>query len=300
MTEEDDAPLRNIFSEYVVCEKQHQSREMAYFVDCAASRLKGMTKITPERLQEAAQRAASRALARMGERMNVAFEEGLLKCTYEGTEEDNAPLHSKTRIVFEWRLLNGQALKSYTLPKTVLHKSLHNGLVPPRALQESLFLACLPTYLQEFPGRGRLPFLGKSGIICCHRIAHPKPVPKYKTATLDVKGVDMELVLSTHTGVGNVHLCASVHFSSKKKRLFVEAPVAEGDYEEHSLKRSNAIVDEAVALGIVEKEIRFAKRESRPLDLDAASSGFSTDFGISQERKKTKQSAFLFWSAKEC
>ena len=127
-----------------------------------------MTQITPERLQEAAQRAASRALARMGERMNVAFEEGLLTCTYEGTEEDDVPLRSKTRIVFNWRLLNGQSLKSYTLPKTVLHKSHHNGLVPPRALQKSVFLACLPTYLQEPPGRGRLPFLGKSGEIRCH------------------------------------------------------------------------------------------------------------------------------------
>ena len=119
-----------------------------------------MTHITPERLQEAAQRAASRALARMGERMNVAFEEGLLTCTYEGTEEDDVPLRSKTRIVFNWRLLNGQSLKSYTLPQTVLHKSHHNGLVPPRAFQKSVFLACLPTYLQKPPGRGRLSFLG--------------------------------------------------------------------------------------------------------------------------------------------
>ena len=37
----------------------------------------------------------------MGERMNVAFEEGLLKCTYEGTQEDDARLHSKTRIVLK-------------------------------------------------------------------------------------------------------------------------------------------------------------------------------------------------------
>ena len=89
-----------------------------------------MTKITPERLQEAAERIASRALARTGERMNVAFEEGLLKCTYEGTEEDDARLHSKTRVAFEWRLLNGQALKSYALnPQTAFHKSpRRNGL----------------------------------------------------------------------------------------------------------------------------------------------------------------------------
>ena len=141
--------------------------------------------------------------------------------------------------------------------------------------------------------------MGKSGEIRCHRIAHPKPVLKYKTATLDVKGADMELVLSTRIGVGNVHLCVSVNFTSKRKPVFVEAPVAEGDYKERSLKRNNAIVDEAVALGIMEKEIRVAKREHRPIDLDAAASGFSTDFGNSHEgNKKTKRNTFLVWSAK--
>ena len=117
-------------------------------------------------------------------------------------------------------------------------------------------------------------------------------------AALDVKGADMELVLSTHIGVGNVHLCVSVNSTSKRKPVFVEASVAEGDYKERSLKRNNAIVDEAVALGIMEKEIRVAKREHRPIDLDAAASGFSTDFGNSQECKKTKRSTFLLWSAK--
>ena len=81
--------------------------------------------------------------------------------------------------------------------------------------------------------------------------------------------------------------------------MFIEEPISEGVYKERSLKRNNALVDEAVALGIMEKEIRVAKREHRPIDLDAAASGFSTDFGNSHEGdKKTKRNAFLFWSAK--
>ena len=80
--------------------------------------------------------------------------------------------------------------------------------------------------------------------------------------------------------------------------MFAEAPIAEGGYREHSLKRNDANVDEAVALGIMEKEIRAAKRGNRPFDLEAAASGFSTDSGNSREFKKTKRSAFLFWSAK--
>ena len=64
------------------------------------------------------------------------------------------------------------------------------------------------------------------------------------------------------------------------------------------MKSSDADVDEAVALGIMDKEIRLAKRQRRPLDFEAAISGFSTDFGSSQESKKMKPSAFLLWSEK--
>ena len=216
-------------------------------------------------------------------------------------------MHNKTRVVFEWRLLNGQALKSYALAQTVLHKSpQRKGLVPPVAFQKKLFLACLPTYLQKPPGRGRLAFLRKPDEIRCHRIAHPKPILKYRSIvfprktykTLDANGTDMEFVLSAHTGAGNVYVCVSVHSSSKTKRSFVEVSVAEEDCKERSLTSSDADVDEAVALGIMDKEIRLAKRQRRPLDFEAAISGFSTDFGSSQESKKMKPSAFLLWSEK--
>ena len=54
----------------------------------------------------------------------------------------------------------------------------------------------------------------------------------------------------------------------------------------------------AVALGAMEKETRCAEGENRRFDLDAAASGFSIDFGNSQERKKKKRKTFLLWSAK--
>ena len=286
---------------------------------CAASKLKDMIhqKVTPLRLQETAQAAAADALAHMAERMNVAFEEGLLKCTYEGTAEDGAPLHSWSRIVFEWRLLNGQASKSYTLPQTVLYKSpRYQGLAPPVAFQEQLFLACLPTYLQKSPGRERLAFLRDAGEIRCHRIGQPSPVLKYRTVMLPEKmykrwGADdhafMEFVLTGRTGAANMYLCVSVQSSAQslvqsmskaKKRTFVEASLAQFAYKEHVLSSSDSYVDEAVAFGIMETEIRLAKREERPVELDAAADGFSTDFGNTQESKKMRRNAFLLWSKK--
>ena len=170
-------------------------------------------KITPERLQDAAKRAASQVLARMGERMNAPLDEGLLACTYDGTEDD-MPLRSRTPVVFQWRLKNGEAMKQRVLPGSVLHKSPNsNGLVPPKAFRRAIFLACLPSYLQRDPGRRRLAFLRKSGEVRCHHIARPKPILKYRTATKQVNGVDMELVLTSHTGVGHVYMCASLSSS---------------------------------------------------------------------------------------
>ena len=58
-------------------------------------------------------------------------------------------------------------------------------------------------------------------------------------------------MLSAHTGVANVHLFASEQPTSKKGRVFVEKPMAEGGLKKHSLKRNDANVDEAVALGIM-------------------------------------------------
>ena len=79
-----------------------------------------------------------------------------------------------------------------------------------------------------------------------------------------MNGLDMNLVITTHIGAGDVHMCVSLN-SSKKNRVFTELPVTEEVCEEHSLKRNSARVDESVALGIMEKEIRLARREKRAL-----------------------------------
>ena len=43
-----------------------------------------------------------------------------------------------------------------------------------------------------------------------------------------------KFVLSAHTGVANVHLFASEQPTSKKGRVFVEKPMAEGGLKKHS------------------------------------------------------------------
>ena len=66
---------------------------------------------------------------------------------------------------------------------------------------------------------------------------------------------------------------------SKWKKSESKENKTEDKITEHTLLRNEGLVDEAVALGTMEKEIRLAKRENRPLDLDAAANCFSTDFG---------------------
>lgn len=263
-----------------------------------------MTKssISAERLREAAQRASSQALSLMAERMNVELDDSLLTCTYQGTNEDDAPLRSETSIVFEWRLLDGQSVKTYTVPQQVLYTYRYKkGMSLPTSFKKAFFFACLPIYFQRCYERwaNRLPFLRKlpavsKGGIRCHRVVHPKPALQYKSASFVVKGSVMEFAL-IHTGVADVYLCASVN-PSAKKCLFLEKPVADGGYKEHTLKGNLAIIDEAVALGILEKENRLAQRQRRPIDMVAATSGFSSDFDDHvRGRDKIKQKTFLLW-----
>ena len=60
---------------------------------------------------------------------------------------------------------------------------------------------------------GNFHFWRKRGRLVVIITVHPKAILTYKTAVLKVKGLDMNLVISTHTGVGDVHMCVSLNSS---------------------------------------------------------------------------------------
>ena len=140
--------------------------------------------ITETRLKDVARAAGGKVVKAMQERLDVTLPDDALKCEYVGTEEEDAPLHSRTRILFEWRLRGGGIVKTNTTPMQVLHQGA-NGLVPPTAFKKLFLLACLPTYLDA---NKNLPFLAKVAEARCHHVAVARPTLKYKITNLDVNG----------------------------------------------------------------------------------------------------------------
>ena len=141
-------------------------------------------KITETRLREVAVVAGGKVVKAMADRLEVTLPDDALKCEYVGTEEEDAPLHSRTRILFEWRLRGGGIVKTNTTPMQVLHQGT-NGLVPPIAFKKLFLFACLPTYLEA---KKNLPFLARVASVRCHHVAAARPMLKYKTTDLEVNG----------------------------------------------------------------------------------------------------------------
>ena len=141
-------------------------------------------KITEGRLKDVARVAGGKVVKAMADRLEATLPDDALKCEYVGTEEEDAPLHSRTRILFEWRLRGGGIVKTNTTPMQVLHQGT-NGLVPPIAFKKLFLFACLPTYLDA---KKNLPFLAKVVAIRCHHLAVARPILKYKTTNLEVNG----------------------------------------------------------------------------------------------------------------
>ena len=79
-------------------------------------------KITDTRLREVARAAGGRVVKQMQEKLDVTLPDDALKCEYAGTESEDAPLNSRTRILFEWQLRGGAIVKTNTTPMQVLHQ----------------------------------------------------------------------------------------------------------------------------------------------------------------------------------
>ena len=141
-------------------------------------------KITETRLRDVARVAGGKVVKAMADRLEVTLPDDALKCEYVGTEEEDAPLHSRTRILFEWRLRGGGIVKTNTTPMQVLHQGT-NGLVPPTRFKKFFLLACLPTYLEA---KKKLPFFANVARTRCHHVAAARPTLKYKTTNLEVNG----------------------------------------------------------------------------------------------------------------
>ena len=83
---------------------------------------------------------AQRALADMGRSLRIDTPTIALVCKYAGTEEEDAPLNSISRVKYEWGLADFGAITTVVQAG----KSLHAKLAVPTELKISLLCDCVP------------------------------------------------------------------------------------------------------------------------------------------------------------
>ena len=189
-------------------------------------------KITEARLRDVGHHAARRVVKDMADRLEVSLSDDTLKCIYVGTAEEDAPLNSRTRILYEWRLPCGGVIKTNTSPMQILHQRGGTGPVPPTVFKKFFLMSCLPMYLDH---KRSLPCLAQVAEVRCHHVAQPRPVINYKVARIQVKGTTSEVILCAHLDE-DMYLAAPP--ASKDKYMVITAT----DTEEMSLKRPNPAI----------------------------------------------------------
>ena len=259
-----------------------------FFARCETPQLFGtMGKVTAARLRDAAHLAANKVVSEMAARLDAPLPADALQCAYVGTQEEDAPLTSRTPIVFEWRLRGGGVAKTNTTAMRVLHKGHKNGLALPVSLRKAFLLLCLPAYLEK---KKNLAFLSKVTAVRCHRLVAARPVLKYNMVTTCVHGSTADLILCAHIEE-DTYLCAPVPPARKEK---FTAVTVTGTHEEVLLKRPNSGVDLLCAKAQLEVEKHRAKLEQREVDMQAATRGFVTDVCAFPRAKEVT----LLWSAR--
>ena len=246
-----------------------------------------MGKITEARLRDVARSAADKVVSEMARRLEGPLPEDALQCVFWGTQDEDAPLNSRTRILFEWKLRGGGVVKTSTTPMHVLHKGPKNGLAPPVIFKKTFLLTCLPAYLER---KKNLPFLAKVAAVRCHYLAVARPVLNYKVVKIQVDGSTAELILCAHVEE-DTWLSAPVPPARKDKFTAITVTDAQ---EEVLLKRSKPGIDLLCAKAHLEVEKHRAKTEHREVNMQKALAGFVTDVCAFPRQKEVT----LLWSAR--
>ena len=257
--------------------------------------------ITPQRLQDGADRAKKElfkrfctALKHNGVDTKVSFD-----CTYKGTVQEDAPLHSTTRVIYTWRV-DGKDTEYETLACKFCHNSIK--ICAPRALKNLLVKALLPEVIVQ---RRLIPGMQvfEADQLQCHGIAVPRPhVETYETVYLLSQGKRVQHVKLAHIAGDEWQ----VH---PGKILTVTDMFPATVKEESAIKEQNKTNPIAVlmqpmpqcelrsklfAVATFRAEVARAKAEGRDIIKENAYALFDTDLdGIDHLPRQV----FVLWSA---
>jgi hypothetical protein len=254
-------------------------------------------KITKERLEDAGLKAAEKVRKDMERQLKVELEAGKVTCSYVGTVEEDAPLHSTTRVAYEWGIKDVGKVKNEIFVGKVLHAS---WLVPPYGYKTPLLVCCLPeavTTHRAVPGMLKYE---KCDVACrAIAVAMPRENDDYETTYINVGGRRVEHIKCAHINgdIWLVHPGGTLHPKdlfktevqpdSKKAKL-------NGPTQKIEVVRCNALGN-LMAYAHWQAEMEKSTMEDREPDLAKAEELFLKD---PFKWTKTPKQAFALWSAK--
>ena len=199
-----------------------------------------------------------------------------LVCKYVGTEEEDAPLNSISRVKYEWGLADFGGITTVVQAG----KSLHAKLSVPTELKIPLLCVCLPAKLM----RHRLvPAMNAHNEVECRGIAIARQAnTDVRTTFITMCGRRVEHIMCAHV-VEDVWLChpggllsprdlvkVNVDATTGVKKARMAAPTHRLEFTAPSEK-----LDKLLAIAHLRAEMAKADMEARAVDLDAAEELFN-------------------------
>ena len=256
--------------------------------------------ITPQRLEDGAGRAKAELFKRFCAALkhNGVDTKVSLDCKYKGTVQEDAPLHSNTRVIYTWRV-NGKGIEYETLACKFLHSSIK--IAAPRNLKQMLVRALLPEVIAQ---RRLVPGMQAFDVsqLHCHGIALAKfHVGNYETTYLLNQGKTVEHVKLAHiSGDGWLVHPGGVLSEAEMFPITLEKKPTTGGKRNHP----GVVIMEPIpeceqrnelfAVAHFRAEISRAKAEGRDIVKENAHALFETDLSTVEHLPKQ---VFVLWSA---
>ena len=252
--------------------------------------------ITQERLARAGDDAAERAMKDMAKILKTETVEKLI-CTYLGTVEEDAPLHTRTRVKFHWKIDGIGGVDSDNIISKVLHC---DYMAAPCTVKIPFLVACLPlaiTTHRSLPAMLKYP----KGDAVCRALGVARPhEADCQTTFVNVGGRRVEHLMCAHVS-GETWLLhpgdilspkdlfkSNVRHNAKKARMTAPTQKLEP-------VRPGELLNKLIALAHFQAESERAKIAEREADLSATDERFLKK---TFEWNKTPKQVFVLWSSK--
>ena len=253
--------------------------------------------ITQERLARAGDDAAERAMKDMAKILKTETVEKLI-CTYLGTAEEDAPLHTRTRVKFHWKIDGIGGVDSDNIISKVLHC---DYMAAPCTVKIPFLVACLPlaiTTHRSLPAMLKYP----KGDAVCRALGVARPhEADCQTTFVNVGGRRVEHLMCAHVSgetwllhPGDILSPKDLFKSEVRQDAAKKARLTAPTQKLEPVRPSDQL-NKLMAVAHFRAEIERARVAEREVDLNVADECFEKN---PFEWRRAPRQAFVIWSSK--